>query len=90
MTVKSKEGTDVENLLKEGNNDVNRKVFGQNIERRSQKHLKHPLISKAPLHVCENPPSMHFVGKKKPKWDTQNLDVIQRALKIDKRKETKR
>jgi hypothetical protein len=33
----------------------------------------------------------HFVGKKKkPKWDTKNVDVIQRAIKIDKRKETKR
>lgn len=40
-----------ENLLKEGNNDANRKVFGQNIKRGSQKQFKHPLILKAPLHV---------------------------------------
>jgi hypothetical protein len=40
----------------------------------------------------ENLCLMHFVGKrkKKPKWDTQNPDVIQQALKINKKKETKR
>jgi hypothetical protein len=40
----------------------------------------------------ESPRLTRFVGKKKnkPKWDNQSPNVIQRALKINKRKETKR
>jgi hypothetical protein len=40
----------VERLIKEGNNKTNRKVFGQNTEKGSQKQLGHPLASKTPLH----------------------------------------
>jgi hypothetical protein len=48
---------------------------------------------KAPLHVWRNSLFNAFCRKekkKKPKWDTQNPDVIQQALKINKKKETKR
>jgi hypothetical protein len=37
-------------LIEEGNNKTNRKVFGQNTKKRSQKQLGHPLASKTPLH----------------------------------------
>jgi hypothetical protein len=44
------QGVGIERLIKKGNNTTNRKVFGQNTKKGSQKQLGHPLASKTPLH----------------------------------------
>ncbi len=51
-------------------NGADRKVFGQNIERRFQKLLGHSLTSKALMHG-EYPCLMHFIGRTKRKKHTQ-------------------
>ncbi len=40
----------IEILIKEGSNRTNKKVFGQNTKKGSQKQLGHPLAAKTPLH----------------------------------------
>jgi hypothetical protein len=40
----------IERLIKEGSNKANRKAFGQNTKKGSQKQLRHPLASETPLH----------------------------------------
>ncbi len=83
-----KRWVDIENLIKEWSNKINM-VYKQNIERRSQKQLRHPLISKAPLHG-EHPCLMHLEERRKFKRNTQNSNAIWQATKINKMKETKR
>jgi len=54
----------VKRPIKEGNNGANKKVYGQNINKRSQMQLGHPLTSKTPFrdeHIC----LMHLAQKKK-------------------------
>jgi hypothetical protein len=45
-------------------------VYKQNIKRRSQKKLGHPITLKTPLHG-EHPHLMHLIQKKKRKKETQ-------------------
>jgi hypothetical protein len=63
---------------------MSRKVFAQNIKRKSQNPLGHPLTLKMHLH------SEHFVQQvlykrknegRKSKWDAQNLDIVQISIR---------
>jgi hypothetical protein len=53
--------TSAKRLIRGVRNGANKRVFGQNIERRFQKLLGHSLTSKAFLHG-EYPCLMHFIG----------------------------
>jgi hypothetical protein len=50
MRLSQRRQTNTERLIKEGRNRRNRKVFGQNTKRSSQKQLGHPLALEVPLH----------------------------------------
>ncbi len=79
-------------MMKEGSNGVGRKAFGQNINRTTQKQFGHPLNLKS-ASVGQTFLSNTSCKEKKgsrPKWDTQNLDAIWQARKIDGRKKKPR
>jgi len=50
MRLNKRRGANTERLIKEGNNRIDRRVFGQNTKRGSQKQLEHPLALEVPLH----------------------------------------
>lgn len=69
---------------KKGNNETKRKAFQQNIERRYQKPLGHPLILGTSLHAKH--PHLKLLAKKnergKAKGDAKDLNAIKRGNKI--------
>jgi hypothetical protein len=73
-----------------GDNKVDRKVSRWNIAKRSQKLFGHPLTLKAHLrgeHPSPTCPTKRKNKRSRSKHDAQNLDIVQRATKIGRRKE---
>jgi hypothetical protein len=50
MRLNKRRRANTERLIKEGSNKIDRRVFGQNTKRGSQKQLGHPLALEVLLH----------------------------------------
>ncbi len=67
-----------------------KKVYGQNTKTKSQKLLGHPLTLETHLrnkHFCPTCPKKKG---KRSKFEQDIIDTIQRTIKIDKKRKTKR